>query len=288
MFQRTDINEGMVVRSNDNEKLGKVFAIGDGAFHIERGLFFPKDYRVAFSEVSDIRNGEVILNRGKDALQQVSESERDEGTAVGAAGAGAGRLTAVETERRATVTPLETTETRVTTARVDTPADYRAEPDTLLGTERRTDTRLGSDLRQAAEDMTIPVHREKLQVDKHEKQAGEVRVHKDVVEEEEVIKVPLRHERVRVERRAVTSDRPAVSAAFKEETIVVPLRGEEVEVSKRSVLDEEVVIHKDIVEEERAVSERVRHENVDIRTEGDIDSPRTLNATSDDPDLRRS
>jgi len=288
MFQRTDIREGMVVRSNDNEKLGKVFAIGDGAFHIERGLFFPKDYRVSFSEVSDIRDGEVILNRGKDALQQVSETERAEG-----AGAGAGRLTAVETERRATVTPLETTET-VTTARVDTPADYRAgagsrlEQDTLLGRESRADTRLGSDLRQATEDVTIPVHREKLMVDKHETQAGEVRVRKDVVEEEEVVKVPLRHERVRVERRAVTTDRPAVGSAFKEETIVVPLHAEEVDVSKRSVLDEEVVIHKDIVEEERSISERVRHENVDIRTEGEVESPRTLNATSDDPALRRS
>ena len=47
----------MVVRSIDGEKLGKVFAVGDGEFHIEKGLFFPKDYLVRYSEISDIRTG---------------------------------------------------------------------------------------------------------------------------------------------------------------------------------------------------------------------------------------
>ncbi|WP_163864069.1 YsnF/AvaK domain-containing protein [Myxococcus eversor] len=292
MFQRKDVREGMAVRSIDNEKLGKVFAIGDDAFHIERGLFFPKDYRVAFSEVSEIRDGEVILNRGKDALQQVSDAERAKGTAgagmaAGAMGLASERTTKTETRvrngdpdiSRGTVTPLPS-------ANLGTDASYSANmrADTDL---KRTDSRLDKELRRD-DDISIPVHREKLSVEKRDTQAGELRVHKDVVEEEEVVKVPLRHERVRVERRAVTTERPAVGATFKEETIVVPLHAEEVDITKRSVLDEEVVIHKDVVEEERRITERVRHENVDIRTEGEVDAPRTLNAPDDDPSLRRS
>lgn len=292
MFQRKDVREGMAVRSIDNEKLGKVFAIGDDAFHIERGLFFPKDYRVAFSEVSEIRDGEVILNRGKDALQQVSDAERAKGTAgtgvaAGAMGLASERTTKTETRvrngdpdiSRGSVTPLPS-------ANLGTDASYSANmrADTDL---KRTDGRLDREMRRD-DDISIPVHREKLSVEKRDTQAGELRVHKDVVEEEEVVKVPLRHERVRVERRAVTTERPAVGATFKEETIVVPLHAEEVDITKRSVLDEEVVIHKDVVEEERRITERVRHENVDIRTEGEVDAPRTLNAPDDDPSLRRS
>ncbi|MCP3165412.1 YsnF/AvaK domain-containing protein [Myxococcus qinghaiensis] len=301
MFQRKDVREGMAVRSIDNEKLGKVFAIGDDAFHIERGLFFPKDYRVAFSEVSEIRDGEVILNRGKEALQQVSDAERTKGAAgtgvaAGAMGMASERTTTTTKETRVrnggpdisrgSVTPLPTanlgTDTNYT-------ANMRGDTD-LRRTDARleTDKRLDKDMRRDTEDILIPVHREKLSVAKRDTQAGELRVHKDVVEEEEMVKVPLRHERVTVERRAVTSDRPVTGATYKDETIVVPLHAEEVDITKRTVLDEEVVIHKDVVEEERRITEKVRHENVDIRTEGEVDAPRTLNATPDDPSLRRS
>ncbi|MCP3059373.1 YsnF/AvaK domain-containing protein [Myxococcus sp. K38C18041901] len=281
---KKDVREGMVVRSIDDEKLGKVFAIGDDAFHIERGLFFPKDYRVAFTEVSEIRDGEVILNRGKDALQQVSEAERARGTTdMGAGAMGLASERTVKETRiretelnggRASVTPLPATGLKEDLAYK---ANMKADTDLRRGKTEWTDNR----------DISIPVHSEKLSVEKHDLQAGELRVHKEIVEEEEVVKVPLRHERVRVERRAVSSDTP-VTGAFKDETIVVPLRAEEAEVIKRQVLDEEVVIHKDVVEEERRFTERVRHEHVDISTEGEVDAPRTLNATSDDPSLRRS
>jgi uncharacterized protein (TIGR02271 family) len=91
-----------------------------------------------------------------------------------------------------------------------------------------------------------------------------------------------------VERREVT-DRPAMSASFQEETVVVPLRAEEVEVRKRAMVDEEVIIHKDAVEEEHRVSERVRREEVSIRSDGDVDGPRKLDLTSDvdDPSKKR-
>ncbi|MFP2909326.1 hypothetical protein ACLESD_30650 [Pyxidicoccus sp. 3LFB2] len=90
MFQRTDVREGMVVRSIDGEKLGKVFAVGDGEFHIEKGLFFPKDYIVRYSEVSDIRAGEIILNHGKEALSTLSRDDNRYATSGSTAGLGGG------------------------------------------------------------------------------------------------------------------------------------------------------------------------------------------------------
>ncbi|MCY1019509.1 YsnF/AvaK domain-containing protein [Pyxidicoccus sp. MSG2] len=239
MFQRTDVREGMVVRSIDGERLGKVFAVGDGEFHIEKGLFFPKDYLVRYSEISDIRAEEIVLNHGKEALHSLSRDDNRYATAGLGGGAGVGP--------GAMGMPAERTVTGRT------------------------------------EDVTIPVQKEELDVIKRETQAGEVRVKKDVIEEEKVMDVPVRRERVRVERRDVKPERPAMSASFQEETVVVPLRAEEVEVRKRAVVDEEVVIHKDDIEEERRVAESVRREDVSIRTDGDVEGSRTLESPSDDP-----
>jgi hypothetical protein len=73
MYQRGDIKEGMTVRSIDGHKLGKVYAVGETEFHIEKGLFFPKDYAVRYAEISELRQGEIILAHGKESLRTFSD-----------------------------------------------------------------------------------------------------------------------------------------------------------------------------------------------------------------------
>ncbi|KFA93481.1 YsnF/AvaK domain-containing protein [Archangium violaceum] len=250
MFQRTQLREGMTVRSIDGEKLGKVFSIGDDAFHIEKGLFFPKDYLVRYADISDIRDGEIILLHGRESLRNLSDEDRY-GTTTGYG---------------------------TTTTGLGTSAGLRAD----AGIKDRT-REAGS-----TEGVTIPLHKEELDVTRRDVSAGEVRVHKDVVEEVKTVEVPVRRERARVERRNVDPGRPAMNASFQEETVVVPLRAEEVDVQKRAVVDEEVVIHKDAIEEERRVAESVRREEVEISSPDDADNRRSLNLTpDDDPLLRR-
>lgn len=195
MYQRSDIKEGMTVRSIDGEKLGRVFAIQEGEFLIEKGLFFPKDYVCRYSEISDIRDGEIILLHGKEGLHRFSVDE--ERGALAGTGGGAG------------VGPSALT--------ANASAAGKAE-------------------------LTVPLH-------------------KDVVVEEKELSVPVRRERVRVERRDV-QDRPAMRASFQEEP-VVPLRAEE-------------------------AAETVRRERVDIRGDGEAEDARELNLTPDDPTQRRS
>ncbi|WIG93310.1 YsnF/AvaK domain-containing protein [Myxococcus sp. SDU36] len=272
MYQRSDIKEGMVVRSIDGEKLGKVFAVGESEFHIEKGLFFPKDYLVRYSEVSRIDGSEIILSHGKEALSRLTDEDRTGAIAGTGGGAGVGP---------GAVGMGATTDTAGRKGTYDAGYDTRLGPDARYGTG--ADTAVGArGLHGREEDVTIPLHREEMDVLKRDVQAGEVRVHKDVVEEDREVDVPVRRERVRVERRDVSPGRPAMNASFQEETVVVPLRAEEVEVQKRAVVDEEVVIHKDEVDEQRHISEHVRREEVDIRTEGE-ERARTLNAPSDDP-----
>lgn len=75
MDQRTRIKEGMTVRSMDGHRLGKVYAVGESEFHIEKGLFFPKDYSVRYTEVSDLVEGDIILSHGKESLRPFSSAE---------------------------------------------------------------------------------------------------------------------------------------------------------------------------------------------------------------------
>ncbi|ATB50705.1 YsnF/AvaK domain-containing protein [Corallococcus macrosporus] len=291
MYQRSDIKEGMVVRSIDGEKLGKVFAVGEGEFHIEKGLFFPKDYLVRYSEVSRIDGSEIILSHGKEALSRLTDERRTDtiaGTGGGAGvGPGAVGMGAERGEARTRSGMDATTDTVGRKEAYDTRLGRDARGGTGLDADaaalRASDTGVGArGIHGREEDVTIPLHKEEVDVLKRDVQAGEVRVHKDVVEEDRELDVPVRRERVRVERRDVSPGRPAMNASFQEETVVVPLRAEEVEVQKRAVVDEEVVIHKDEVDEERHISEHVRREEVDVRTEGE-ERARTLNAPSDDP-----
>ena len=261
LFQRSQLMEGMTVRSSDGEKLGRVFSLGDDSFHIEKGLFFPKDYLVRYADISDIRNGEIILLHGRDNLRRLS-SEDKYGTTAGL-GTSTAATTGLGTSTAATAGLGTSTAA----------ADLRTGAST---TARHT------------EEVAIPVHKEELDITKREVQSGEVRVHKEVVEEVETVRVPVRKERVRVERRDVNPDRPAMNASFQDETVVVPVRSEEVDVHKRAVVDEEIIIRKDSIEEERRVDEPLRHEKVDIRTSGDADEKRSLNLNpDDDPLLRR-
>jgi len=260
MFDRTGIREGMVVRSSDGEKLGKVFAMGEDAFHIEKGLFFPKDYVARFSDVTDVRDGEIILAHGRDRLRSADEasfaSTRTSSMSGTATGAGAGYG-------------------------LNEGLNASATRDANLNASQRLDS---------DREVSVPVAREELDVVKREREAGQVRITKEVVTEEQEVDVPVRKERVRVERRAVDPSRPAMNASFKDETIVVPLREEEVDVRKRVVSEGDVVIHKDAVEEERRVAETVRREKVDVRTDGEVedaDRARSGFTAPDDDPLKR-
>jgi uncharacterized protein (TIGR02271 family) len=278
MFERSRIKEGMVVRSQDGEKLGRVFSVEADSFCIEKGLFFPKDYVVRLGEVAGERDGELILAHGRDSLRQLSAEERfneRSGASSGVVGVGGDMDAGVPVGPHGVA--MGATGMTPAAGRFGTDAGREA-PDTRADATRRV---------EGERDVTVPLAREELDVVKREREAGQVRITKEVVTEEQELSVPVRKERVRVERRDVGESRPAMSASFENETIVVPLREEQVEVEKRARVSEEVVVHKDAVEEQRRVAETVRREQVDVRTEGEVDETERgragYRAPDDDP-----
>ncbi len=112
-------------------------------------------------------------------------------------------------------------------------------------------------------------YEEELDVEKFNREAGEVVVNKQVVEETQTVEVPVRREEVHVERRPVTADSMSGtgdlgSDAFSEESIRVPVMEEQVEVRKVARPVEEIEITKSSTEDTRVVDETVRREEFDV------------------------
>jgi uncharacterized protein (TIGR02271 family) len=208
------IREGMIVKTSDGHKLGKIIACEPETFIVEKGFFLPKEYIADYTQVSDVRDDEVWLMATKDQI---------------------------------------------------------------LGSAHKTDTyregtyHEGTTAGLAAEEQRVTLSEEELVAQKSIKDAGEVRIHKDVKTERRDISVPVMKEEVRVERVPATeSTARAGDAAFHEETIRVPIQEEEVEIRKRPVVKEELRVTKDRTVQERHASETVRKETADIDKTGKV------------------
>src|SRR5918994_943485 len=118
----------------------------------------------------------------------------------------------------------------------------------------REDLHGREDLRDEDE-LRVQRTEEELRAGTREREAGEVRVRKDVRTDREQVRVPTRHEEVSVERVPVEGGREASEAEIGEDEVVT---------EKRPVVKEELRIRKDAVQDEEVVEEDVRREEVDV------------------------
>ncbi len=218
------ISEGMIVRSADGEKLGKVVSREDRGFIVEKGFFFPKDYFVREEDVAGLQDGEIHLRLTADMLREAGSRPGDRETAAGAG------------DRE------------------------------IRGGEQRP----AASMAGASQDVRIPVTEEELVAEKRARQAGEVKVRKEVHTEHRNIDVPVTKEEVHVERVPASGDARPGDSAFQQGTVSVPVHEEEVEIRKRPVVREEVRVSKSARQEERRAEGDVRKESVDVQREGDV------------------
>ena len=130
------------------------------------------------------------------------------------------------------------------------------------------ETVAGSDRDVAAGDRErIELREEELRTTKDRVEAGEIRVRKEVVEEERSIDVPVTREEAVIERRPV-AERPATDADLETgDEIRIPLTEEHVRVEKTPVVKEEITVGKRQVQGTERVQDTVRRE--EARIEGD-------------------
>jgi len=110
----------------------------------------------------------------------------------------------------------------------------------------------------------MTLHEEQLAVSKREVGAGEVGIHKHVQAERVEQTVALRREEVIVERRPLSGIAdPNARIMEQDEILRVPLHREEVIMEKRVVPTEEVIVRKKEVIENQTVGATLRSEYVD-------------------------
>jgi uncharacterized protein (TIGR02271 family) len=151
--------------------------------------------------------------------------------------------------------------------RIPVSAFKRADNDRLYIGDRGRQYFETSDRAAAEGEIRVPVREERLNVEKRQGEMGSVDIRKGVETEQVNIPVELRHEEVTVNRVDVR-DRPVaageMAGAFEEGTIRVPVRGEEAVVSKEAMVTGEVVVDRDMKTERQTISDTVRKERVDV------------------------
>ena len=118
--------------------------------------------------------------------------------------------------------------------------------------------------RTESDGTVVQLAAEELHVDKTRQQAGEVEIHKEVVQEQVEIPVTLEHEEVVITRRAVDGGAYAGEIGADEEVVRIPVSEEVANVTKTAHVVEEVEVEKRIVTENQTVTGTVRHEELDM------------------------
>src|SRR4051795_2875689 len=89
--------------------------------------------------------------------------------------------------------------------------------------DRTVDTELGSDITH------LDLREEELDINKYRVETGDVTLHKDIVEEEQSVDVPVSHDQVIIEQRVVDR-KPTDEPITAEETVRIPVTSEKIDV----------------------------------------------------------
>ncbi len=138
--------------------------------------------------------------------------------------------------------------------------------------------------RNGEEERDIQLREEQLDLDKKEVEAGDVEIEKDVVEDTETVNVPVSREEVYVKKRPVHDEESAevnANSLKEDEEYHIPVMKEEVEVRKKPVVSDEVVVGKREVEDEEQVRENVKHEELHVQGEGNLEVDEDDNVFND-------
>ncbi len=127
-----------------------------------------------------------------------------------------------------------------------------------------------TDTEFAREGAHMDLREEELDIDKYRVETGDVVIHKNVIEEEKVVNVPVSHDQVVIERRAVDRT-PTDEPIREEETVHIPVTAERVDVDKYTVVTGEISAHKRAVQETEQVRDILHKEVADVETEGNAD-----------------
>ena len=116
----------------------------------------------------------------------------------------------------------------------------------------------------------IQLRGELLRTVKERIHKGEIRLRKEVITEHQTVNVPVTREEVIVEQVPASSAGPVSGNIGEQGEVRIPVSEERVHVTKEPVVTGEVRVQKRTVQDTQPVSGDVRHEEVRVENEGDV------------------
>jgi len=96
----------------------------------------------------------------------------------------------------------------------------------------------------------------------------EVNLHKEVIEEQKTVDIPVTREEVVIERRAI-NNKPSDEPIGDDESIHIPVMEEKIDIDKHTVITGAVPAFKRAVEDTEQVSSTLKKEEARVDTDGD-------------------
>jgi uncharacterized protein (TIGR02271 family) len=123
--------------------------------------------------------------------------------------------------------------------------------------------------RQGGAESRVTLSEEELAIQRQQRQAGEVSIHKEVESRHVRENVPVSREEVVIERRPAQPGM-GTSARIEEGDVRIPITEEELVVEKRVVPKEELLVKKTEVVENETVEADLRRERAEVNEHGDV------------------
>ncbi len=256
----SSISNGWDVYGSDGDKIGDVNEVGSNYVLVTKGFLFTKDVYIPTAAITGIEQDRVYVNFTKDQVDTLGYDQPPMDDGYGTSDQYATTSGAVYDDDT-TVASQSTTTTDTNYVMTEQPVQETTQYTEQPVQAQTTDT----------DNLRVQRFEEELQAQTVQREAGAVRVDKDIVEEQRTLEVPVTREEVQV--RSVHVDRPVTdtSQAFQDQTIEVPVREEDVQVRKEVRVAEELEIEKRAVQETERVTDTVRKEVVNVEEVGDVD-----------------
>ncbi|MGI9057807.1 MAG: YsnF/AvaK domain-containing protein [Ktedonobacteraceae bacterium] len=136
-------------------------------------------------------------------------------------------------------------------------------------------------------DQTLQLREEVLHIEKNWVQTGEIRIHKRVITEEKVFRVPVTREEVIIEHISFNGQPSAISAATTTtaatengegelvtltdgKPLTILVREEQVSIQKTPMVIEEITITKKIIQEMKPITETLQKEELHVERTGNV------------------
>lgn len=206
MFERNKLLSGMVVRSADGDKLGKIVSIDDNGVIVEKGIFFPKDYRASFDQIDTISGDDVYLKWGSNLLETNYDQVYGSGSYVNDTSDTSMWSDYGRSSREHMSVPLREEELQV----------QRGE---MKETGR---LRIHKTVHTEDKHFTVPLRREEVHVERVPA-SGDASIGEGKIEEKD-ISIPIREETVEVVKKPVVKEELRVVS--ESETVEKPVSGE--------------------------------------------------------------